>query len=314
MIRIGLDAMGGDYAPEATVLGAILADKHIDKESKIVLFGDKTQIQDILKREGVSEEQFEIVATTEVIQMGDHPAQSFVKKPDSSVAVGFGHLKTGKINGFASSGSTGAMLVGSMYTIKQIPGIIRPSIATLLPTADGRQAILLDVGLNIDCKPDVLYQYGKIGSIMAEAVLGVENPRVGLLNIGSEAEKGNLVSKAAFEMMNDTTEFNFVGNLEGNDIFTGGIADVIVCDGFVGNIVLKQTEGMYSILVKQGLESSFVEQLNYEVVGGTPVLGVNSTVIIGHGCSSPEAIKNMILQTERYINADLVEKFKTAFC
>lgn len=312
-MNIGLDAMGGDFAPEATVLGAIQAAKYVMPQTKIVLFGDEAKIGAILERENCPVDTFKIVHTSEVIEMGENPAQTFVKKPDSSIAVGFNYLKEGKINGFASAGSTGAMMVGSVYTVKQIEGVIRPTISTAIPTENGGQALLLDVGLNVDCKPDVLYQYGILGSLYASAIFGIENPRVALLNIGEEREKGNLATKAAYEMMDGTAQFNFVGNIEGKHIFDGQIADVIVCDGFIGNNVLKQAEGFYAIMKRQGVKSKFLDGLNYEKVGGTPVLGINSNVIIGHGCSSPEAIKNMILQTEKSVEACLVEKFKEAF-
>ena len=305
--------MGGDFAPEAAVSGAVAAAKQVKPQTRIVLFGDRERICEILEREQCPVDTFDIVHTTEVIEMGDNPAQTFVKKPDSSIAVGFRYLQEGKIDGFASAGSTGAMMVGSMYTVKQIEGVIRPSISTLIPTVEGEQSLLLDVGLNVDCKPDVLYQYGLIGSLYAQAILGIASPRVALLNIGEEPEKGNLASKAAYELMEGTSAYNFVGNIEAKYLFTKKIADVIVCDGFIGNTILKQTEGFFHILKKQGISTPWLDSLNYECVGGTPVLGINSTVIIGHGCSSPEAIKNMILQTEASVAGGLVVKFKEAF-
>lgn len=305
--------MGGDYAPEAAVLGAIEALEQIGDDTRITLFGDEARITEILSREGCPASSFDIVPTTEVIEMGDHPAQAFTKKSDSSIVVGFQHLKEDKIQGFASAGSTGAMMVGSSMVIKQIEGVIRPTICTVVPTDSGRESVLLDVGLNVDCKPDVLYQYGLIGSIYAKAVLGVDRPRVALLNIGEEPEKGNLATKAAYELMKETEEFYFVGNVEGNHLFDQEIADVIVCDGFVGNVVLKEVEGFYGLMVKHGISSPFIRALNYEEIGGTPVLGINSTVIIGHGCSTPKAIRNMILQTEEAVKSGVVTKFKEAF-
>ena len=312
-MNIGVDAMGGDFAPEAAVKGAIEALEHVDNGTRITLFGDRDQIMDILSREGCSVDIFDIVHTTEVIEMGDHPAQAFTKKTDSSIVVGFQYLKTGKIQGFASAGSTGAMMVGSSMVIKQIEGVIRPTICTLIPSLTGENSVLLDVGLNVDCKPDVLYQYGLIGSIYAKAMLNLETPRVALLNIGEEPEKGNLAVKAAYELMSTTGDFNFVGNVEANHIFDKTIADVIVCDGFVGNVLLKETEGFYGLMKKQSVSSPFIEALNYEEIGGTPVLGINSTVIIGHGHSSPRAIRSMIMHTEDAIKAGVVEKFKEAF-
>ena len=313
MLRIGIDAMGGDFAPDAVVMGAIEALEAIAPESRIVLFGDKEAIDAILTREGCTDERIEIVPTTEVITMNDHPAKAYAQKADSSIKVGFNYLKAGKIDGFASAGSTGAMMVGAFYAAEVIDGVIRPAISAPVATAIGTQSLLLDVGLNADCRPDVLDQYGLLGSVYAKYVWGIENPRVGLLNIGSESEKGNLTTKAAHELMAGTTHYNFVGNVEGYDLFSGKKADVIVCDGFIGNILLKASESLYPITAAHGIKNDFFSALNYEEVGGTPVLGIGRVVIIGHGCSSPKAIKNMILKTEMSAKAGYVEKLTEAF-
>ena len=305
--------MGGDFAPEAAVQGAVLALEAIGPDSRIVLFGDEAKIKAVLEAEGCSAERFDIVATTEVIEMGDHPAKAFQAKADSSITVGFGYLAKGAINGFASAGSTGAMMVGSMYAVKPIEGVIRPTISSIVPTIAGRPALLLDVGLNVDCKPEVLAQYGLIGSIYAEAVLGIGKPRVAVLNIGEEETKGNAQTKATYELLKKDGRINFVGNVEGSYIFTGQVADVIVCDGFVGNTVLKMAEGLYRINKELGGGNAFWDAMNYENVGGTPVLGVNAPVIIGHGISSARAIKSMILSTEQCIKADLTVKLQHAF-
>ena len=305
--------MGGDFAPEAAVQGAVLALEAIGPDSRIVLFGDEAKIKAVLEAEGCSAERFDIVATTEVIEMGDHPAKAFQAKADSSFTVGFGYLAKGAIDGFASAGSTGAMMVGSMYAVKPIEGVIRPAISSIVPTIAGRPALLLDVGLNVDCKPEVLAQYGLIGSIYAEAVLGIGTPRVAVLNIGEEETKGNAQTKATYELLKEDGRINFVGNVEGSYIFTGQVADVIVCDGFVGNTVLKMAEGLYRINKKLGGGNAFWDAMNYENVGGTPVLGVNAPVIIGHGISSARAIKSMILSTEQCIKADLTVKLQHAF-
>ena len=305
--------MGGDFAPEAAVQGAVLALEAIGPDSRIVLFGDEAKIKAVLEAEGCSAERFDIVATTEVIEMGDHPAKAFQAKADSSITVGFGYLAKGAINGFASAGSTGAMMVGSMYAVKPIEGVIRPTISSIVPTIAGRPALLLDVGLNVDCKPEVLAQYGLIGSIYAEAVLGIGKPRVAVLNIGEEETKGNAQTKATYELLKEDGRINFVGNVEGSYIFTGQVADVIVCDGFVCNTVLKMAEGLYRINKKLGGGNAFWDAMNYENVGGTPVLGVNAPVIIGHGISSARAIKSMILSTEQCIKADLTVKLQHAF-
>lgn len=305
--------MGGDFAPEAAVKGAVMALDAVGAESRIVLFGDEVRIRAVLEAEGCPADKFDIVATTEVIEMGDHPAKAFQAKADSSITVGFGHLAKGAVDGFASAGSTGAMMVGSMYAVKPIEGVIRPTISSLVPTASGRPAMLLDVGLNVDCKPEVLAQYGLIGSIFAESVLGIAAPRVAILNIGEEETKGNAQVKAAHEMLRAESRINFVGNVEGSHIFSGKVADVIVCDGFVGNTVLKMAEGLYRINRAMGCDNAFWEEMNYENIGGTPVLGVNAPVIIGHGCSSPKAIRSMIRSTEQCIRAGLTDRLRRAF-
>mgnify|MGYP001165796647 FL=1 len=305
--------MGGDFAPRTVVLGAISASRKLAQDSRIVLFGDKSRIEEILAEENCPDGTFDIVHTSEVIEMGDNPTQAFSKKTDSSIVVGFNHLLEGKIDGFASAGSTGAMMVGCMYTVKQIEGVIRPTISALFPTIDGSEALLLDVGLNVDCKPDVLYQYGIIGNTYAKSVMGKANPRVALLNIGEEKEKGNQQTKATYELMDNSTDFNFVGNIEAKHLFDSSVADVIVCDGFVGNTILKMSEGIFEMTRQQGLKNTYFENLNYEKVGGTPVLGINSTVIIGHGCSSATAIENMVLQTEKTIKAGVAAKLREIF-
>ncbi len=310
--RIGLDVMGGDFAPEAAVQGAAEALECVARDTQIVLFGDRERILPILKETGADAERFEIVHTSEVIEMHDHPVQAFAGKPDSSVVVGFRHLAEGRIDSFASAGNTGAMMVGSVQVVKQLDGIIRPAISALLATTDGGHVVLLDVGLNADCKPEVLAQYGVIGDVFARSVLGLENPRVALLNIGEEREKGNLSAKAAYELM-EAEEFNFVGNVEAKYILTGKFADVVVCDGFVGNCLLKMAEGFYEIAHAQGINNRYIDNLNYETVGGTAVLGVNANVMVGHGISSPLAFKNMILQSERNIKGKLVKKLQEIF-
>lgn len=316
MIKIGLDAMGGDFAPEAAVKGAVMALDALGADSRITLFGDEKRILEILAAEGCDSSRFDIVPTTEVIEMGDHPAKAFQQKAQSSITVGFGYLGKGLIDGFASAGSTGAMMVGSMFVAKPIEGVMRPTIATAIPTLASTPVVILDIGLNVDCKPEVLEQYALIGSVYAESVLGIASPRVALLNIGEEEAKGNAQAKAAHELMKTagaSGRYNFVGNVEASYIFTGKIADVVVCDGFTGNTILKLSEGFYAINRKTGIESPFWEGMNYERAGGTPVLGVNAAVTIGHGKSTPLAIKNMILSTEHTIRTNVVGKLQNAF-
>lgn len=304
--------MGGDFAPEATVSGAILAHNELPGDVTIVLIGDREQIIPRLKAKGHDPSAFEIVHTTDVISMGEHPTKAFAQKPDSSIALGFRMLKEGSLDAFASTGNTGAMLVGSMYTLKAIPGVIRPCITSVLPKEEGGYSLILDVGTNADCKPDVLYQFGILGSLYAEHVHNIKTPKVGLLNIGEEPEKGNLVTQATHNLMKDSKDFNFVGNVEGRDLFNGS-ADVIVCDGFTGNVVLKEAEAFYTLLKKRGLLDDYFKRFNYEIYGGTPILGINSTVMIGHGISNDIAIKNMLLLAREVTEAKLPEKIKQAF-
>jgi glycerol-3-phosphate acyltransferase PlsX len=311
-MRIGLDVMGGDFAPKAAVLGAIEAFKILPSDQKLVLIGDSEQVKAICSEAGFDVTNFELVHTDDVIGMGEHPTKAIVKKPNSSIAVGFGLLQQGKIDAFSSAGNTGAMLVGSMFTVKAIPGVIRPCMPAIVPKVKGGLGVLLDVGANADCKPDVLLQFGILGKLLIENIYDVQNPKVGLLNIGEEEEKGNLLCQATYPLMKDTELFNFVGNVEGRDLFSDK-ADVFVCDGFTGNVVLKLAESFYVITRKKGMKDEFFDRFNYEQFGGSPILGVNAPVVIGHGISSPEAIKNMLLLSRDLVTSKLIDKIKAAF-
>jgi len=311
-MKVGLDVLGGDFAPEANVLGAIAAREELGDRASIVLFGDTETIHSILNENNLPSDTFEIVQTNESIEMGEHPTKAFVKKPNSSVALGFQHLKSGEIDAFSSTGNSGAMLVGAMYTIRTIPGVIRPCITTAFPVLNGGVSVILDVGINAECKPDVLYQFGILGSLLAEQIYGIPNPKVGLLNIGEEEEKGNMLSQSAHQLMKDSKEFNFIGNIEGRDLYNGK-ADVIVCEGFTGNIVLKQAEALYTLIRKRNVKDEYFERFNYEIYGGTPVLGVNGNVIIGHGISNANAVKNMIKLSVDTAEAKLAERIRKVF-
>ena len=308
-MRIGIDIMGGDYAPQKTVHGAILALNELPSDIKIVLFGKENEIISELKQHNINTNNFEIVNCTDIIDMGEHPTKAFKSKPNSSIAKGFEYLAKGKIDGFASAGNTGAMFVGGYYSVKAITGVLRPAISTLIPREDGGVTVLLDVGANADCKPDVLYQFGILGSLFSEYVCGIKSPKVSLLNLGEEKTKGNMLTQATYSMMERNSDYNFIGNIEGRDIFDSE-TDVIVCDGFTGNIVLKEAEGIYSIMEKRGLLDDYFKRFNYENYGGTPILGLNKTVIIGHGISNEIAIKNMITLTKDVVEADLASKIK----
>ncbi len=311
-MKIGLDIMGGDYAPKATVLGAIAACKALPEGQKVVLIGDKEIALSILHENNFSPDHFEFVHTTEVIGMGEHPAKAVIKKADSSISVGFQLLKEGKIDAFSSAGNTGAMLVGSVLSVKTIEGVLRPAMSTNVPKLDGGFGLLVDVGANADCKPEYLPQFGILGSLFAECVYNMANPRVALLNIGEEEEKGNVLCQAAYPLMKETTQFDFVGNIEGRDLFSD-IADVYVTDGFTGNVALKMAESFYVISLKKKIKDEFFARFNYEQYGGSPILGVNAPVVVGHGISSPEAIKNMVLLSRDMAKSGLVDKIKNAF-
>jgi len=212
-MKIGIDILGGDFAPEATVKGAILATKELPADTKLVLIGDETRIKEIAKSENFDTSVWEIVHTTEFIGMGEHPSKAFQQKENASIPIGFKLLKSGEIQGFASAGSTGAMTVGAMMVAKVIAGVVRPSIATFMPTDSDKPTLLLDVGLNADTRPEVLLQHGILGSLYVEHVLDIPKPRVGLLNIGSEEGKGNLLTKAAFPLFKECPAINFIGNI-----------------------------------------------------------------------------------------------------
>jgi len=311
-MRIGLDVMGGDYAPKATVLGAIKAFNELPSDQHLVLIGDSNQVKIICNEEGFDFNNFELVHTTEVIEMGEHPTKAIFKKPDSSISVGFNLLKEGKIDTFASAGNTGAMLVGAMFSVKTINGVIRPSMPTFVPKLDGKTGVILDVGINADCKPEVLEQFGVLGTIFAESILSIQNPRVGLLNIGEEEEKGNMLALATYPLLKQNQNINFIGNVEGRDLFSD-MADVIVCDGFTGNIVLKLAESYYAIARQKGIDDEFFNRFDFEKLGGGPILGVNAPVIIGHGISNPGAIKSMLFLSRDMHTSGIINKLEQAF-
>ncbi|MDG0974352.1 MAG: phosphate acyltransferase PlsX [Crocinitomicaceae bacterium] len=311
-MRIAIDISGGDFAPSANVLGAILAQKELPSDVRLALIGREEEILETLAQEEVNPELFDIVHAPDIITMHDHPTRAIPQKPQSSISVGFQLLANKQIQSFASTGNTGAMLVGSIYKVNSIPGVIRPCITSLLPNIDGGSSLILDVGSNADCKPDVLYQFAILGSLYAKNVLQIEAPKVALLNIGEEESKGNLLTQSTYKLMDGSDDFNFIGNIEGRDIFTGK-ADVVVCDGFTGNVVLKEAEGLYTLMKKRGIHDEYFDRFNYENYGGTPILGVNSDVIIGHGISNDIAVKNMLIHAYDVASSELTKKIKEAF-
>ncbi len=312
-MKIALDAMGGDYAPRSIIEGAVLAKNQVlPDDASIILIGQEDVIKSHLKDLGESEDAFEILNASEVIGMGEHPTKAFSQKQDSSIVWGYKLLKGGKADVFCSAGNTGAMLVGSMFTIKAIEGVIRPGIAGFFPKTHGRYGIVFHVGANAECKPDVLNQFAELGTIYYKNIFGVDKPKVGLLNLGEEESKGTLLTLAAHQLMKINDSINFVGNVEGRDLFDD-TADVVITDGFTGNVILKMGESFYPLLEKRGFTDEFVNMFNYASVGGSPILGVNGNVIIGHGVSSPEAIKNMMNLAVQTVKSGVSDKLKSFF-
>lgn len=311
-MRIGVDIMGSDHGPAVVVKAAVLAAQDLPAGVRLVLIGDPTAIAEGLRTEGADASAFDIVPSENDITMDDSATKALQTKTRSSIAIGFQQLKEGRLDAFASTGNTGAMLVGAVFSVKPIPGVIRPCIPSIVPKENGNYGILLDVGANADCKPDVLVQFGMLGHLLAKHVYHIADPKVALLNIGEEDKKGNAVALAAYALMKDTTQFRFIGNVEGRDLFNDK-ADVIVTDGFTGNIVLKAVEAFHDLLKRRGVHEPFFDRFDYENYGGLPVLGVNGNVIIGHGISNETTIKNMILFTREVVESKLNDRIRDAF-
>lgn len=311
-MRIGVDIMGSDHGPVVPVRAAVMAAKELPADVRLVLIGDQRVITEELTALGADLAAFEIVPSENDITFQDNATKAFQAKPKSSISLGFQLLKEGKLDAFGSTGNTGAMLVGSIFSVKPISGVIRPCIPSVVPKENGSYGILLDVGANADCKPDVLYQFGILGSLLAEHVYHIPNPKVGLLNIGEEEKKGNVVTQSAFGLMKEGNQFNFIGNVEGRDLFNDK-ADVIVTDGFTGNIVLKAIEAFHDLLKQRGVHEPFFDRFDYENYGGLPVLGVNGNVMIGHGISNETTIKNLILMSREVVESRLNERIRDAF-
>ena len=310
-MRIGLDIMGSDHGPEVPMKGAVMAARELPADVHLVLIGDPEAIAAGLAREGADPARFEVVASRNDITMQDSATKALQSKPESSISLGFGLMKAGRLDAFASTGNTGAMLVGAVLCEKPIPGIIRPCIPSVVPKENGQYGIMLDVGANADCKPDVLTQFGLLGHLLAKHVYRIDQPKVALLNIGEEDKKGNANALAAYALMKEQTQYTFIGNVEGRDLFNGK-ADVMVTDGFTGNIVLKAVEAFHDLLKLRGVHEPFFDRFDYENYGGLPVLGVNGNVIIGHGISNEITIKNMVLFTREVVESRLNDRIREA--
>jgi phosphate acyltransferase len=311
-MNIGLDMMGGDYAPREAVKGIRLYLDENHDPSQLYLAGDESQLIPLLAEYSIPSSFTHIIHAAEVIGMDEHPTKALKEKKQSSIAVGFHSLASGKIDGFISAGNTGAMMVGALFSIKAMEGVLRPTIASIIPKENGNTGLLLDVGLNADCKPDNLNQFAQLGSLYAQHILGIDNPRVSLINIGEEEGKGNLLAQAAYPILKENKQINFTGNIEGRDIFLDK-TDVMVCEGFTGNIILKLAESLYGIAKDKQINSPYFDRFNFENYGGTPVLGVAKPVIIGHGISHAKAFKNMIILAQKMIATDLPAKIRASF-
>ncbi len=311
-MRIALDAMGGDFAPDAIVQGAIMASQHLPEDAEIVLIGQEEVVRACLQKHRSTSSRITVVHAGQVIEMGEHPTKALTQKPDSSIAKGYQLLKSEQIDAFCSAGNTGAMLVGAMFSVKAVAGVLRPGIAGFVPKLNGGTGIILDVGANAECKPEVLEQFGELGSIYAQYVLGIPQPKVGLMNLGEEEGKGTVVAQQAHQLLKNNQDLNFIGNLEGRDLFNDK-ADVIVCDGFIGNVILKLSESIYDILLTKSIQDPYFDKFNYEAVGGSPILGINGNAIIGHGVSSPTATCNMLQLAYKVGKSGITEQIQKTF-
>lgn len=323
---IALDAMGGDHAPDAIVEGAVRALRKYD-DIRILLAGPEEKLQEMTASAGDVKDRIEIVNATQVIEMDEAPMMAVRAKKDSSLVVAMNAVREGRAGAVVSAGSTGALLAGGMFKIGRIAGIERPALAPVLPGLK-KNFMLIDSGANVDCQPRYLLQFGLMGSVYMKSVLDVKDPQVGLVNIGAEAEKGNKLTKETYALMQQQSGYSFAGNCEARDIFTGNY-DVVVADGFDGNIILKHTEGLAKALftmIKDELMASMgtkigamlakpafrkvKRRMDYNAVGGAPLLGVNGAVVKAHGSSGAEAIENAIRQARRMLEGDVVGKIR----
>lgn len=312
-MNIALDVMGGDYAPAEAILGVKAYLSATENPAYLMLVGDEAKLQPLIAQHISNySKNFTVVHAPQVIDMHEHPTKALKEKQQSSVAIGFHLLATGKADAFISAGNTGVMLVGALYSIKPTEGVIRPTIGTYLPRENGSLGLLLDAGINADCKPENLVQFAVLGSLFVQHVWNIEHPKVALLNIGEEEGKGNILAQATYPLLKENKQINFVGNVEGRDIFLDK-ADVIVCEGFTGNIMLKMAESIHDMAKRRNIKDEYFDRFDFEQYGGVPVLGVNKPVIIGHGISHGPAFKNMILLSQRIIEINLMEKIRNSF-
>ena len=320
-MRIALDAMGSDHAPSIEVEGAIDALCLLDHEVSLVLVGEQSRIEAELRRyPAAARDRIEIVHAPQRIDMGEPAAQAIRRKPDSSIVVGLNLQKRGEVDAFISAGSTGAVMAGSVFILRVLSGVDRPAIGTVLPTRAGH-TLLVDAGANVDTRPQNLLQFAHLGAIYAQDLMGIEHPRVGLLNIGEEPEKGDELAVESFHLLANSPSLNFVGNIEGRDVIEQK-CDVLVCDGFVGNVLLKFYESIAAFIMSRVREAAAAAKveldltsafagLDYTEYGGAPLLGVNGVTIVCHGGSPPIAIRNAIRVAVQAVNNGMVEHIQS---
>lgn len=312
-MNIALDMMGGDYAPLETIKGVKLFLSENNKyDVDLTLIGDENKLFPLINEYEITADNITVVHASEVIEMQEHPTKALKEKQQSSISIGFHLLASGKTDAFISAGNTGAMMVGSLYSIKAITGVARPAIGAYIPGEDGKLSLLVDVGLNADCKPENLAQFALLGSLFSKYILNDESPRVALINVGEEEGKGNILCQAAYPLLKENQRINFIGNVEGRDLLMGK-AEIYICDGYTGNVILKFAESIYDIVQKRKIDDEYFNRFNFEMYGGVPVLGVNKPVIIGHGISTAGAFNNMILMAKKMIEQDFIEKIKKNF-
>jgi len=326
--RIAVDAMGGDYAPKNVLIGALEAYNE-SPDFELLLIGNKNQLIEIAKQENLKLDENLIHHTSEVIEMSDVPTVAIKTKKDSSIVVGAKLVKEKKADAFVSAGNTGAMMAASTLIIGRIPGVSRPTIGAPFPTEKNKYCLVFDAGSSVDSKPQHLLEYAVLGTTFAKEIFDIENPSVAILSVGEEESKGNELVFSTFKLLKES-KLNFCGNVEGRDIIKG-TADVVVCDGFVGNIILKFGESILTLLktrlknyakggvlnalkalIVKNVLKTILRDMDYQIHGGVPLLGINGISIIGHGSSTPLAIKNMVLRAKEMYEKNLIQKFEEA--
>lgn len=306
-MRIALDMMGGDYAPKQSCLGVLSFLKEYD-DCTLFLIGDEEAIR---TRLGNEVSRVKVIPSTDVIGMHEHPVKAMKEKPNSSLVIGFGLLAKGEVDAFISAGNTGVMLVGASHVVKLAEGILRPTIPSPVPQISGGESLLLDVGINADCKPENLNQFATLATVYAQEILGKKNPSVALLNIGEEEGKGNILAQATYPLLKENAHIHFIGNVEGRGMLDDK-ADIVICEGFTGNVMLKFAESLYDVIkIKRNIQDDFLDRFNHKLYGGVPVLGCNKPVVVGHGVSDETSFSGMLLLARKMIMTDVCGKIRS---